>query len=138
MRIRCTECNKNLREDTKYSEWSKLYNFINFLMLEKQIEVETSEDMIDALMNFKPYAEDISEWVDVDWALPDNNNHYENKWVLGLCKLTLDSLKDYDPVVFQVKYNSKGKVWSDWCGDTEEAGDFKVIGWKPLPELELD
>ncbi len=58
--IRCTECNKNLVEMTKYQNWLMIYNFIDFLFLENYIEQATRDNLLNSLMTLKAFAyEDI-------------------------------------------------------------------------------
>ncbi len=48
-------------EELKYQNWLILFNFIGFLFLEKYIELETRDQMLDALMSFKEFAYETKE-----------------------------------------------------------------------------
>ncbi len=54
--IRCAECSKPVIEMTKYQNWLKIYNFLEFLLMEGYIEQGTYESMVDAIMTFKIFA----------------------------------------------------------------------------------
>ncbi len=54
--LRCSKCQEDIIDDTKYQKWLKLYNFIDHLRLENEITVESYEDLTDALLVFKNFA----------------------------------------------------------------------------------
>ena len=58
-----------------------------------------------------------------------------NKPVIGLARFLLESLKDEDPVAFEVKYGGKKYGFVDWCGDSELDGEWKIIAWMEKPEF---
>jgi hypothetical protein len=65
----------------------------------------------------------INIWFDKE----ENKIPDDSRWVLGHCSLNFDPKQ---VVSFQVKHDSGG--WSDWCGDYDEDGDWKVISWEEL------
>jgi hypothetical protein len=54
--IRCDECKKTIVPITKYQDWVKVVNFIDLLYMEKYIEQETRDEMLDAMMSLKAFA----------------------------------------------------------------------------------
>mgnify|MGYP001193029406 CR=1 FL=1 len=59
--ITCSRCKTPLVEELVYQNWLTLYNFIYFLFLEKYIELETRDQMLDALMSLKEFAYETKE-----------------------------------------------------------------------------
>jgi len=64
-------------------------------------------------------------WISVSDDLPDNS-----RWVLGKCSITV-CMPPVEPVIFQVKYSNG--IWSDWCGDGEKEGEWRVTSWSEIP-----
>lgn len=60
--LRCSECKKLIVKETRYTDWLKLCNFIEFLFSEQYIEELTRDSMQDALMTMK------------EWRLEDNDD----------------------------------------------------------------
>lgn len=56
MIIRCSECEKELVEETKEGDWLELVHFLGFLHSEEMITEATYMTMIERLMTFKAYA----------------------------------------------------------------------------------
>ena len=51
--IRCSLCKRAIVKSTRYMDWLKLCDFIEFLFNEQYIEEATRESMMDALMTMK-------------------------------------------------------------------------------------
>ncbi len=58
MRLKCSDCNKNLIEESKDYHWTRLANFIHLMLCEETITETTYEVMMDSLMYFKGFAFD--------------------------------------------------------------------------------
>ena len=55
--IKCSECKKDILKLTKYSDWLFLFNFVEYLYLDKQIEDPLYEELVNKLMSFKRFAD---------------------------------------------------------------------------------
>lgn len=56
--IRCSQCKKDIIEETKYQDWLALMNFLEFLLSEEYIGQQLHDSMQDKLMTFKRYTTD--------------------------------------------------------------------------------
>jgi len=70
------------------------------------------------------------EWINAKERLPA-----PREWVLCLCKLKSDILKNHHPIMFEAQH-VRGRGWFDWCGDSE-GDDFEVLYWRPKNNLEI-
>ena len=54
--LRCSKCQKDCIDETKYINWLSLINYVEFLYNEEQITEKTYRKMSDILMVFKEFA----------------------------------------------------------------------------------
>jgi len=54
--IRCSECHKDILDETKALSWYRLTNFVEFMVYEEYINEETYKVMMDCLQDFKEFA----------------------------------------------------------------------------------
>jgi hypothetical protein len=54
--ILCSRCREHVVKVTKYQNWLKLANFLDFMLSEEYIEIKTYESLMNSLIDLKEFA----------------------------------------------------------------------------------